>query len=335
MGPNRSVANALLRVMTLAALLTGCGPGSDPPKITTPVGTFQMALTTQSNGTTYRLRNGKFAITGPVSTTLDTEADPTAAVLAATLPVGSYGLDLLDGWFLERLDSATFVVVQATLVSANPTTFSIGSAATTSVAYQFVTDGTIVSIGTGTVDVRITVQELPGVCDATCQAVCVPQLTAAIATIPPSVCSPPETLTSPVGDVQICSASTCTDGTTGCEASIGWTLDVAGGLYVATASISEPVDVSATVLGVPVNCTLVVTANVQVTVQPAFFTLGGFLHTSVQSIQTTVTSASVSGCGDLGAVLDTLAPLFETQATTAASNELAAFITQTSVPCAL
>jgi hypothetical protein len=323
----------LLCATALAWPFTSCRSSSDPAEGAGGVGTLRMDLTTQTSGTTYRLQNATFSITGTTSMTLS-ETDPDEPVLSATLPVGSYEILLQDGWSLARLDGTTWDVVQATLVSPNPTSFTIVAGGTTSVVFQFETNGTIVSVGTGTLDVTIDVQELPGVCDTTCQEVCVPQFTAALAAaLPSAVCVPPETLTSPSGDAQVCSSSTCTDGTTGCEVSIQWMLVYSGGLYVATAVISEPVDVSATVFGIPISCTATVDATVDVTVQPAFYTLGGKLLASAQSVQTTVMSFSVSGCDGLGSLIDALAPLLEDQVTTAVSDQVTVYIEQVSVPC--
>ncbi len=79
--------------------------------------------------------------------------------LTATLPTGDYSINLEPGWSLERLDSGNFDVVDATLTSANPRPFQILGGGTTNVAYQFSTSGTLVTIGTGTLDVSIQVTE--------------------------------------------------------------------------------------------------------------------------------------------------------------------------------
>lgn len=123
------------------------------------VGTLALSLTGQTNGTTYRLRNAIFDITGPTNVSLSSETDPNAAILAATLSTGGYSINLESGWSLEKVTPMGAQTVNASLVSANPTSFMIGSGATASVVFQFSTDGTIVQIGTGRVEVSISVTE--------------------------------------------------------------------------------------------------------------------------------------------------------------------------------
>lgn len=144
----------LLTMALLASPLSGCG---GPRNGTQKTGTLRMALTGQSNGITYRLRSATFDIAGPNTTTLDSETNPDATVLTATLATGGYSITLHDGWYLERLDGASFVQVQATLLSPSIQPFTIVASQTTTVTYRFSTDGTIVEIGNGTLDVVIDV----------------------------------------------------------------------------------------------------------------------------------------------------------------------------------
>jgi len=157
----------------LAAIVptfTGCSSATDP--VTEGrTGSVNMTLTGQANGTTYRLRNARFAVSGPSSLVLDSETDPTLAVLTATLPTGSYSINLQSGYALEKLDAmGGATTVQSTLISPNPVSFQIIAASATNVVYQFATNGTVVNIGTGTLTVGIGVTETSDA-GATCSVV--------------------------------------------------------------------------------------------------------------------------------------------------------------------
>lgn len=137
------------------------------------VGTLALALTGQTNGTTYRLRNAIFDITGPTTLSLSSETDPNSAILAATLATGGYSINLESGWSLEKVTPMGAQTVSASLVSPNPTSFMIGSGSTASVVFQFSTDGTIVQIGTGRVEISISVMETGALgCDLLAQTGC-------------------------------------------------------------------------------------------------------------------------------------------------------------------
>jgi hypothetical protein len=155
--------------------LTGCASHDDARgEQEGSYGTVVLSLTGQTNGTTYRLRQAVFEVTGPTNTTLNSESDPNGAVLAATLSTGGYLIALQSGWFLERLNGMTAEPVDATLVSANPQMFGISSAATSTVLFRFETDGTIIDIGTGQLEVAIEVNETTGTveCDIVNQTGC-------------------------------------------------------------------------------------------------------------------------------------------------------------------
>jgi sugar lactone lactonase YvrE len=118
-----------------------------------------MALSASANGHTYRLRQATFAVTGPTTVSLDSEAQPDAAALTAALTAGSYTITLAGPWFLERLAAAGPVKVDATLTSSNPAAFTIAAGTTTAVAFSFATEGSIVTVGTGTLSVSVDVTE--------------------------------------------------------------------------------------------------------------------------------------------------------------------------------
>ncbi len=127
-------------------------------------GTVSLPLTASSNGHTYRLSNAYVYIYGPQSTALFSSSNPDEKVLSASLQTGSYTAYLYN-WTLERDDGhGTFVPVQASLASSSGVGFSIFNGTTSTVSYQFSTDGVIVAVGSGTLNVAVTVDEHAAVC---------------------------------------------------------------------------------------------------------------------------------------------------------------------------
>ena len=150
----------------LVILFGACNGGTPNPSPGAQTGAVRMALVSSANGHTYRLRHATFLITvaggfsNPI--VLDSETDPSATALSATLDAGSYTVLLADGWSLERQDPGGAVTVVATLTSPNPTAFNVTTGATTSVAFQFLTDGSVVTIGEGMVSITTQVTEVGG-----------------------------------------------------------------------------------------------------------------------------------------------------------------------------
>ena len=173
---NRIFLGAVLLAAPAGVVTAGCAARGEDTAVTEH-GTLAMALTAQTNGTTYRLRNGMLQITGPTDLTVSTETDPNLSVLATTLGTGNYSIELLDGWALEQLDSSGVgTTVEASLISSPVVNFEILANSTTSVLYQFQTNGVIVEIGTGTLSVSIDVVETTGsvgACDFILQTGCV------------------------------------------------------------------------------------------------------------------------------------------------------------------
>jgi hypothetical protein len=151
-------------VACVPAMVVACSAQPDGQEEASSSGTVSMALSTVTNGTQYRLHGATFTIAGPTATQLVTSDDPAQSVLTATLDVGSYTATLQSGWVLERSDGTSFVPVDATVVSANPATFQITDGGTTNLTYQFNTNGTIITIGTGTLNLSISVTETAAIC---------------------------------------------------------------------------------------------------------------------------------------------------------------------------
>jgi hypothetical protein len=148
-----------------AAALAGCTMGVD-----VGVGEVRAPLAaTAADGTSYRLRNAIFTISGTADDTLSTaDAADDALVLSRELATGDYEIELEDGWELHHLrPDGTGAVVAATLISANPQSFEIRDSALTSLRFQFRTfDGTI-ELETGTLEIDLGVEECtPEVCDS-------------------------------------------------------------------------------------------------------------------------------------------------------------------------
>jgi sugar lactone lactonase YvrE len=117
-----------------------------------------MPLVATTNGHTYRLRDATFTISGPTSVVLDSETQPDADGLSASLTTGTYTVTLSGSWFLERLDASGPVQVDATLTSPNPATFDVTAGATASISFAFSTDGIAVATGSnGAVNIGTTV----------------------------------------------------------------------------------------------------------------------------------------------------------------------------------
>lgn len=145
-------------LLTGASFATGCAV--DTETRAESFGQVRMALTgTSVEGNLYRLRAATFTIDGPASAGFATEDDPNLTVLSADLPPGAYTSTLGGDWYLERQDGASFVPVDATLVSANPADFTVNAQVASDLVYQFATDGTIVTIGDGSVNISIDVIE--------------------------------------------------------------------------------------------------------------------------------------------------------------------------------
>src|SRR5262245_60130016 len=85
--------------VVIGAGVVSCGAGKQVGPESKESGTFRMALVATTNGHTYRLREAFFHIDGPVTRVLDSEAQPEATALVATLDAGSYGVTLAAGWF--------------------------------------------------------------------------------------------------------------------------------------------------------------------------------------------------------------------------------------------
>src|SRR5947207_11700242 len=143
---SRTIATALLIAGSLVA--SACSGGSDAAPSRIASGNLSLALTANANSHTYRLTNVSLYIYGnTTSTFLTTSNDPSETSLSATLPTGSYNANLY-GWTLERdLGDGQFAALPATLVSNPYVGFGISNGTTTTISFQFQTDGIVVTVG--------------------------------------------------------------------------------------------------------------------------------------------------------------------------------------------
>jgi hypothetical protein len=140
--------------------VTGCI--SEDPVVPQQTGTVSAALTgVSTQGFEYRLRQGVLTIVGPTNTSINTEDHLGSSVIQVQLQTGNYTIQLADGWQLERNESGMFVPVDANLTSANPAAFSISNGQTTTVALSFRVDGDDVTMGRGTLDIVLDVNDNP------------------------------------------------------------------------------------------------------------------------------------------------------------------------------
>lgn len=160
---------AVLAAGAAAALSSGCASDDHGPAAGRTageeVGTIALPLVAQANGHAYRLRNVFINIWGPQPTQLYDSGASVQTALSATLTTGAYTAYLYDGWTLERDDgTGAFWPVMARRLSSPDVAFTIFNGTTSTVSYQFETDGVIVTVGSGQVRITAGIQEIPAVC---------------------------------------------------------------------------------------------------------------------------------------------------------------------------
>jgi hypothetical protein len=166
---------ALIVCVAVASACSSGGPRGARPE---QVGTLSMPLSTVANGSTYVLTNASVQVTsygtccGPIAT-LSSGADPGTRTLSIALPTGHYTATLntcyyyypYNCWTLDRIDAqGNLQPVVATLQSSASQDFTIDNGTTTTITYTFETDGVIVKIGSGMLDVAIAVNQPDAAC---------------------------------------------------------------------------------------------------------------------------------------------------------------------------
>lgn len=151
---HQNYGNRPLRLLAALALLSGCagGPSSDEGE---GLGNLSVPLVVDVNGQQYRLNGATLSFSGPVNGTLSESEDGSMAF--ASLPPGSYELELGGDWSLQRQSESEFALVEADLASANPRPMTIVAEQTAIISYVFVTDGIPLSFANGLAQVNLTV----------------------------------------------------------------------------------------------------------------------------------------------------------------------------------
>jgi hypothetical protein len=146
-----------------ALLLSGCGAGAGNEQEVAASGVVQVPLTAVSGEHSYRVSNALLVVE-PGSIWLQGGNNPNEKFLTATLPSGSYTAELVD-WSLERdAGGGRFEPVEATLRSSATVAFTLLNQTTTTVQFEFETDGQIVTSASGNLRVAAVVNETPPVC---------------------------------------------------------------------------------------------------------------------------------------------------------------------------
>lgn len=126
------------------------------------VGSVNLPLTSTVGETEYRLNTVTFTITGPaLAKPRVVKPLPDTPVHNEVLPVGSYSIQLEKGWVLEKRGpgSKVFAAVAAQLITPNPLAFEVTGKVVADAFFGFVTTSGDVSLGDGSVNIRIGVQD--------------------------------------------------------------------------------------------------------------------------------------------------------------------------------
>lgn len=161
------IRTMLSRTLLASALSLGllsmsaCSGDSSPETEAMTSGTFVMPLLASVGAHSYRLQ-GALYVSGPGFFYFDLNAE--SPTLSASLPPGAYVANLYN-WSLTRDDgSGNFLPVSATVVASSSAAFTIFNHTTSTVSFRFETDGQLVTIGNGQLNVDVKVTEVASVC---------------------------------------------------------------------------------------------------------------------------------------------------------------------------
>jgi hypothetical protein len=172
---NRSRATLLASCVPLSlalagAVLSGCGEtaagtgASSPGGASETTGKVSLPLITVVGSHSYRLSNVWIYLYGAQYGQLTSDDNSDETTLSTPLRTGDYTA-YLQSWRLERIDGAgVYQPVDASLVSSSQVSFTVFNGTTSTVSFEFQTDGVIVRVGTGTLTVKADVDELPAAC---------------------------------------------------------------------------------------------------------------------------------------------------------------------------
>jgi hypothetical protein len=150
-----------LGLMSSTFLAAACSDAPASEESASESGTLSVPLLASAGEHTYRL-DGSMYVSGPVFEWIDLYTD--AEVASAQLPTGGYYASL-QYWSLSRDDGfGNFLPVNAELVSSSSPWFSIFNQTTSTISFQFETDGQVVTVGAGSLNVVVAVNETPAAC---------------------------------------------------------------------------------------------------------------------------------------------------------------------------
>jgi hypothetical protein len=139
-----------------------CGGSDDGSESNPELGALSLPLVTNVNGHSYRL-SGSLSVLGNYYAWFELAGD--SEVLSVPLNTGSY-VARLDYWQLSRDDgTGNFVNVPSSLVSGDHAQFRIYAGTSSTIAFTFETDGVLVRVGSGNLDVRVNVEEIAPLCE--------------------------------------------------------------------------------------------------------------------------------------------------------------------------
>jgi hypothetical protein len=146
-------------------MITACGVGpesSEPANQAEQTGTLSLPLSVTVGDHVYRF--GYFQLYVYGYGYISSSGDPDETRLTMPLPTGRYDAGLW-GWSLERDNgSGSFSPVNASLVSSSSVGFEILNGSTTTLSFQFETDGQIITVGSGNLAVTAEIDELEAAC---------------------------------------------------------------------------------------------------------------------------------------------------------------------------
>jgi hypothetical protein len=163
------MARQLLGVTVLSLVLAACSStpidsSTEQGSTEEAAGSLTLPLTTQVGSITYRLRLASFVITGPnLKAARTVKPLDDAPYHLEKLPVGSYSIQLQNGWVLEKRDEAAgekaYTAVKAQLVTDNPLVVDVDGKTVADAFFGFATTSGDVVLGDGAANIHIGVQD--------------------------------------------------------------------------------------------------------------------------------------------------------------------------------
>ncbi len=159
----RQVVGVALLTLVMAACSSTPIDTHEQGSTESDLGSVNLPLTTTvKDGTIYHLAAATFTITGEALAAPRVVKPPAdEAIHNEPLPVGKYSIVLAKGWVLEKRGPAEklFSPVTAQLVTPNPLSFTVDGKLPGDAFFGFVTSSGDVSLGKGSVNIRIGVAD--------------------------------------------------------------------------------------------------------------------------------------------------------------------------------